>query len=207
MVEIFKDPELNALEEELNINNQNIKQFYENYMEARALIREARSQYFPVVTTAPSYTRSRSPATLGAGTIGVQNTIYQLPVDITWAPDLWGSVRKTVQEFQYAAQLSAADLENERLLERRPDIAAAERAMAQANAQIGIAYTAFYPTLTLTAAGGVESSKLGSLFSWSSRAWAIGSLPHRYLKWWRPSSWLWPRRRLGPIGTPDPETG
>jgi NodT family efflux transporter outer membrane factor (OMF) lipoprotein len=60
------------------------------------------------------------------------------------------------------------------LLERRPDIAVAERAMAQANAQIGIAYTAFYPTLTLTAAGGFESSTLGNLFLWSSRIWAIG---------------------------------
>jgi NodT family efflux transporter outer membrane factor (OMF) lipoprotein len=60
------------------------------------------------------------------------------------------------------------------LLERRPDIAAAERAMAEANAQIGIAYAAFYPTLTLTAAGGVESSTLDNLFRWSSRVWAIG---------------------------------
>ena len=60
------------------------------------------------------------------------------------------------------------------LLERRPDIAAAERAMAEANAQIGIATAAFYPTLTLSAAGGVESSTLDNLFSWSSRVWAIG---------------------------------
>jgi NodT family efflux transporter outer membrane factor (OMF) lipoprotein len=295
--EIFKDLELNALEEQLNIDNQNIKQFYANFMEARALIREARAQYFPVVTTAPAYSRSRSSGTLaGSGAArgatgvatftGQQSTIYDLPVDITWAPDLWGKVRKTVREFEYAAQLSAADLENERLieqatlaqiyfeirgqdalqkmlndmvtvdkklvelaqgayapgvgdmisvvqaqttlettqaqainlgvaraqfehaiavligrpassfsipvkpmtreappipvgvpselLERRPDIAAAERAMAQANAQIGIAYTAFYPTLTLTAAGGFESSTLGNLFLWSSRIWAIG---------------------------------
>jgi NodT family efflux transporter outer membrane factor (OMF) lipoprotein len=60
------------------------------------------------------------------------------------------------------------------LLERRPDIAAAERAMAEANAQIGIATAAFYPTLVLSAAGGVESSTLGKLFGWSSRVWAIG---------------------------------
>jgi NodT family efflux transporter outer membrane factor (OMF) lipoprotein len=60
------------------------------------------------------------------------------------------------------------------LLERRPDIAAAERSMAEANAQIGIAYAAFYPTLTLTAAGGFESSTLANLFLWSSRIWAIG---------------------------------
>jgi NodT family efflux transporter outer membrane factor (OMF) lipoprotein len=60
------------------------------------------------------------------------------------------------------------------LLERRPDIAAAERNMAVANAEIGIAYAAYYPTLTLSATGGVESSTLDRLFLWSSRVWSIG---------------------------------
>src|SRR6266404_8630441 len=49
--EIFKDPELNALEEQLNIDNQNIKQFFENFMAARAIVREARAQYFPTAGT------------------------------------------------------------------------------------------------------------------------------------------------------------
>jgi NodT family efflux transporter outer membrane factor (OMF) lipoprotein len=296
--QIFKDPELNALEEQLNINNQNIKQAYENFMVARALIREARSQYFPTVVASPSYTRSRSSANLsgaaaarGAAGVatasGLQSAFYDLPVDIAWAPDLFGRVRNTVREFQYGAQLSAADLENERLveqaslaqiffeirgqdalqkvlndtveadkkslelavaryetgidtmisvvqaratlenvqaqainvglaraqfehaiatligrpassfsipvkpvtvapppipigvpsqlLERRPDIAAAERSMAQANAQIGIAYAAYYPTLTLTASGGLESGTISKLLAWSSRFWAIGA--------------------------------
>src|ERR1700684_1241863 len=60
--EIFNDPELNALEEQLDINNQNIKQYFENYMEARALVREARSQYFPTLTATPSVTHSRASA-------------------------------------------------------------------------------------------------------------------------------------------------
>ena len=60
------------------------------------------------------------------------------------------------------------------LLERRPDIAAAERAMAAANAQIGIADAAFYPTLTLSASGGFESSTFKHLFDWPSRFWSIG---------------------------------
>jgi len=297
--EIFNDPELNALEKQLNIDNQNIKQYFENFMEARALIRQARSQYFPTLGTTPAFSRQRSSANLGnsanaanAGGSGVitnsgqQSTLYSLPLDVSWVPDLWGKVRNEVRASQYSAQVSAADLENERLteqanlaqyffeirgqdaliqlyagtikadqnafdrtralyetgvddkismieaqntlesaqsaatnlgilraqyehamavlvgkaasdfsipfrpittapppipigmpsllLERRPDVAAAERTMAAANAQIGIAYAAYYPTLTLSADGGIESSAFKRLFTWPSRFWSIG---------------------------------
>jgi NodT family efflux transporter outer membrane factor (OMF) lipoprotein len=60
------------------------------------------------------------------------------------------------------------------LLERRPDIAAAERGMAAANAQIGIAYAAYYPSLSLSASGGFESSSFTHFFDWPSRFWSIG---------------------------------
>src|ERR1700731_1666080 len=63
--EIFNDPELNALEEQLNINNQNIKQFFENFMAARALVAQARSQLYPTVGTNPSISRSQSSAHTG----------------------------------------------------------------------------------------------------------------------------------------------
>ena len=127
--EVFHEPELNALEDQLNINNQNIKLYFENFMEARALIREARSQYFPTVSTGPSWKRSRSSANLrnaftttGNGGVatntGQQSTLYSLPLDITWAPDIWGKVRNEVRSYQYSAQVSAADLENERLTEQ-----------------------------------------------------------------------------------------
>jgi multidrug efflux system outer membrane protein len=62
------------------------------------------------------------------------------------------------------------------LLERRPDIAAAQRTMAAANARIGVAKSAFFPLLRLTAQGGYESAELGDLFNWSSRTWALGPL-------------------------------
>ena len=287
--EIYSDPELNALEDQLNINNQNIKQFFENFMEARTLIAQARSQLYPTLTTAPSYSRSRSSSNLGTSTIanaGRESSIGTLGLDASWEPDLWGKVRNTIHEEQYNAQLSAADLENERLteqatlaltffeirgqdalqkvlddtvvadtkalertqsaydtgvddkisvveaqntlqnaqstatnlgiaraqfqhaiavliganasafsipvkpvtatpppipvglpsqlLERRPDIAAAERNMAAANAEVGIAYAAFYPALTLSAQGGFESSTFKHLFDWPSRFWSIG---------------------------------
>jgi len=292
--EVYKNDELNALEEQVNINNQNIKQYFENFMAARAIVRQARSQFFPTVTAGPSVSRSRSPSNLGStgatgslATKNSSNTLFELPIDGTWEPDLWGKVRNTVRQSQYQAQVSAADLENERLteqtnlatfffelraqdatkeildqtvaadqkaldltralyetgqtdriavvqaeatlesaqsqatnlgvaraqyehaiavligkasaeysipykpllitpppipigiptqiLQRRPDIAAAERTMAMANAQIGIATAAYYPNLTLTGGAGFEGSALQSLFQWPSRFWSVGA--------------------------------
>lgn len=66
------------------------------------------------------------------------------------------------------------------LLERRPDVFAAERRMAEENARIGMAQAAFYPAIQLVGSAGVESSSIGDLFSWPSRTWGVGprvSLP------------------------------
>src|SRR5580658_7044572 len=289
--EIYNEPDLNALEDDLNVDNQNIREAFENFMEARALVRETRSQLFPTLSVGPSYTRSQASSNLGSGAIatnqsGKQAQVFELPGEVSWEPDLWGKVRNEVRSSQYTAQVSAADLALEKLteqaslaeyffeirgqdalqkildeavdtdkksldaeqgrydtgvddeislveaqtalataqsaainnkiaraqyehaiatligkpasefsipvlaktsapppipvglpsqlLQRRPDVAAAERTMASANAQIGVAYAAYYPTLTLSGSGGVESSAIGRLLEASSRFWSVG---------------------------------
>jgi NodT family efflux transporter outer membrane factor (OMF) lipoprotein len=287
--EIYNDPELNALEEKLNIDNQNIKQFFENFMEARTLIAEARSQLYPTAGVSLGYQAARSSSNLTnspTANTGRVSSVGSLSGEVSWAPDLWGKVRNLIHEQQYNAQLSAADLENEKLteqaslaafffeirgqdalekllnetvevdkkaleltraryetgidmrisvaeaeatlaqvqsqainlgvaraqfehaiavlvganpsefsipvkplltnappvpvgmpsalLERRPDIAGAERKMAAANAQIGIAYAAYYPSLTLNASYGHESTNFSHFFDQPSRFWSVG---------------------------------
>src|ERR1035441_3497477 len=66
--EVFGDPELNTLEEQLNINNQNLKEYFENYMAARATIAEARSQDYPTITANPTWNRSKRSGTLNKST-------------------------------------------------------------------------------------------------------------------------------------------
>ncbi len=102
----------------------NIAAAAENFLAARALVREARSQYFPTLATNPEHyqctpiaraiwrTASRKPL---QGGISVQSyTDYSLPFDASWEPDLWGRIRSTVRANISAAQASAADLENVR---------------------------------------------------------------------------------------------
>lgn len=291
----FNDPELDALEERATVSNQHIAAAAANFLAARALIREVRSQYFPAVTTNPSIVNSRpSPAQFGgiqpggssAGVTVRSFTGYSLPFDASWEPDLWGRVRNSVRANVFAAQASAADLENARLsiqaelavdycelhaqdslkrlldstvtayqetldltqsrymagldsdaavaqaeaqlkaaqaqdtnlgilraqyehaiavlvgqpastfslpagtlrgnalgvpvgvpselLERRPDIAAMERAVAQANAQIGVAKAAYFPNVLLSASGGLGNTSITDWFTWPSRFWSTG---------------------------------
>jgi len=109
--EIFGDSQLNALEEQVNISNQNVAAAFASFMAARAVVREARSQYFPTVSVGASIVRQHQPASSGGTTFNE----YSLPFDASWTPDLWGRVRNTVRANVANAQASAADLENTRL--------------------------------------------------------------------------------------------
>src|ERR1700677_2092582 len=107
--EIYNEPDLNALEEQLNVDNQNIREAFENFMEARALVRETRSQFFPTVSVGPSSPRSQTSSNLGTGAIannesGKQSQVFSLPGEVSWEPDLWGKVRNAIRSSQYTAQ-------------------------------------------------------------------------------------------------------
>jgi NodT family efflux transporter outer membrane factor (OMF) lipoprotein len=286
--EIYGDQQLNSLEETIAVSNQNLKVAYQEYMSARDLVRQARSQLFPTVAVQPSGSRNQLSQNR-PNFFPTTNSLYSdtvLPADISYEVDLWGQVRRTIESSRENAQASAGDLENvslslhselafdyfslrgldlqkqlldatvvdfekalqltqiryhggvatdvdvaqaetqlettraqdievgvaraqfehaiavltgqtastfsippvpltasppqiplgvpSELLERRPDIAAAERRVASANAQIGIATAAYYPQISLSAAGGVESTAIGALFQGPSALWSVG---------------------------------
>lgn len=114
--EIFHDPALNALEEQVNISNQNVLQAEAQFQAAKAAVRIARSALFPTVTGSPSVTGSRASSRLtnqqSAGAVGT----YTIPVDASYTADLWGSIHRSVTSSAAAAQVSAAQLESARLL-------------------------------------------------------------------------------------------
>jgi NodT family efflux transporter outer membrane factor (OMF) lipoprotein len=285
--ELFGDAALNEFEERIDSSNQNVAAAAEAFLAARAQVAQARSQFFPTLGTSPGATRSRIGATPYGVSANSSFTEYTLPFDASWQPDFWGKTRNAVAASAFAAQASAADLENVRLtahaelavdyyqlraqdalevlldsaaasdqeavslartlntagldsdqalaqaqvqletaraqaanarllraqyehaiatllgvsasafsippqpftapapafpagipsqlLERRPDIAAAERAVASANAEIGVARAAYFPSVTLSASAGFESFSPATWLSWSSRFWSIGA--------------------------------
>jgi NodT family efflux transporter outer membrane factor (OMF) lipoprotein len=286
--EIFGDPELNALEERVDVSNQNLKIAEAQFRQARDLIRINRSSLFPTVSVGPYITGEQTSANAPEPSNKAGQTLADLvlPFDLSYEVDAWGRIHRTIEAARENAQATAADLETARLsihaelaadyfalrgldaqkqlldstvvayqkaldlttsryagglaakvevaqaetqlettqaldidvgvqraqfehaiallagqpastfsipasplnvsppripvgvpsdlLERRPDIAAAERRVAAANAQIGLAQTAYYPTLMLNAAGGLEGSAIANWFAWPSRLFAVG---------------------------------
>jgi NodT family efflux transporter outer membrane factor (OMF) lipoprotein len=113
--EIFADPELNALEEQVSISNQNVLAAEAQYRAAKEAVRIARSNLFPTITAAPSISASRPSATLPGGAPSAVTQNYNLPFDLTYLADIWGSIRRSVRQGTDTAQASFAQLENARL--------------------------------------------------------------------------------------------
>jgi NodT family efflux transporter outer membrane factor (OMF) lipoprotein len=120
---VFGDPVLNDLEAKVNISNQTLIADEAAYRVAHALVAQDRAALFPTVTLNGSDTATKSGTggtsivtngvTTGAG--GAVRTVYEPSIGGTWAPDIWGSVRRTIQNAKGSAQASAATLANARL--------------------------------------------------------------------------------------------
>src|SRR5712664_913299 len=110
---IFKDSQLNALEEQINVSNQNLKAAEAQYTQARAVLRYYRADYFPSINAGAAATRNRISDNRPPGhlsTNGQTYNNYQIPVELSYELDVWGRVRKTVESQRGQAQASAADL-------------------------------------------------------------------------------------------------
>lgn len=115
----FHDPLLDRLEPMVSVSNQTVRADYANYQQALAEVREARSALFPTLGIAGAATRQRG-STSDSGSLRSSGptTAGSLEGQASWAPDLWGKVRRTVQENKATAQASAATLANATLSEQ-----------------------------------------------------------------------------------------
>jgi NodT family efflux transporter outer membrane factor (OMF) lipoprotein len=117
---IYEDPQLNALEDRLNAANQTVAQFAAAYRQARALVGEARAAYFPTIGASAGATRSGNGSsssgnsTTATSRSGVSNS-FNVQLNASWEPDLWGSVSRSVNSQKAGQQSAAADLANARL--------------------------------------------------------------------------------------------
>lgn len=111
--EIFQDPQLNALEQQINISNQNLKAALAQYQQARAVLRFYRADYYPSVIAAPSATRNRfskNRPPRSSTFSGVTFSDFTLPLDLSYQVNAWGRVSRNVEFYREQAQASAADL-------------------------------------------------------------------------------------------------
>jgi len=113
--EIYNDPELNALEEQVSISNQNVLAAEAQFREARYAVRIARSNLYPTVAVSPSIMNQKSVILGLSGFKSGALTAYDLPVDVSYQADIWGSIRHGVRASAETAQASVATLENAKL--------------------------------------------------------------------------------------------
>jgi NodT family efflux transporter outer membrane factor (OMF) lipoprotein len=122
---IYKDPVLDGLEKKIDISNQTLKESEAAYRQARAIVDQARASFFPTITGDFSQTRSQSGSGgAGGGLVtaggflsraGAARNQYTLSAGASWAPDIWGKIRRTVESDVANAQASAAELAGARL--------------------------------------------------------------------------------------------
>jgi NodT family efflux transporter outer membrane factor (OMF) lipoprotein len=119
---VYADPELDRLEQQVNISNQNVKQFEAEYRQAVALLDEARAQLFPVIGATGTATRggggggaTSTSSAVGSGAGGRPINQFRLEATVSWTPDIWGTVRRTIESRKANVQVSQADLANAQL--------------------------------------------------------------------------------------------
>lgn len=117
---VYNDPVLNRLEAQVALDNQNVKEYEAQYRKARALVTAARASLYPTLAGTLNFARNSQGGTV-TSTSGTQyssgstKNTYAAEVSADWDIDLWGKIRRQVQEQVAAAQISAADVANARL--------------------------------------------------------------------------------------------
>ena len=119
---IFEDPELDRLERQVNLSNQNVRQYEAQYREAVALLKEAEGQLFPTVTASFSGQRGGGgggtaavSSAVGSGVGGSTHTEFTLQGLVSWQPDIWGTIRRQIESRKAGVQVSEANLANAEL--------------------------------------------------------------------------------------------
>lgn len=119
---VYGDEELDRLEHQVNISNQNVKNYEAQYRQAVALLHEAQAQLYPGLSVSASDQRggggggaASTASSVGSSAAGAPRTQYTFEATVSWQPDVWGIVRRQIESSKANVQVSAADLANAQL--------------------------------------------------------------------------------------------